>query len=97
MDWGLFYWPNQGTLAKGEGSVQLTLVLTSLDRAAFENESITYFLTKRASLMRRSTVLNLPLQLVFPGLTILGTWLSYFKLDRKKVVSVPITEIVVKL
>jgi len=35
--------------------------------AVFDIESIIYFLTKRATLMRRSTVLNLPLQLAIPG------------------------------
>jgi len=30
-------------------------------------ENIIYFFTKLATLMRRSTVLSLPLQLVFPG------------------------------
>jgi hypothetical protein len=32
-------------------------------------ENIIYFLTKRAILLRRSSVLSLPLHLVFPGLT----------------------------
>jgi hypothetical protein len=35
---------------------------------AFETENIIYSLTKRANLIRRSTVLSLPLQLVFPAL-----------------------------
>jgi hypothetical protein len=35
--------------------------------AAFENENITYYLTKQATLMRRSIVLIPPLQLVFLG------------------------------
>ena len=44
------------------------LVLTSLGSAAFEIEnSIYFFFTKQATLMRRSTVPSLPIQLVFPG------------------------------
>jgi hypothetical protein len=35
--------------------------------APFDIENIIYFLTKNAALLRRSTVLSLPLQLVFPG------------------------------
>jgi hypothetical protein len=37
--------------------------------AAFAIENIIYFLTKRATLMRRSAVLSLPLKLVFSGST----------------------------
>jgi hypothetical protein len=33
----------------------------------FDNENITYFYTKQATSMRRSTVLSLPFELVFPG------------------------------
>ncbi len=40
-------------------------VLTSWDQLLLKLK--TFFLTKRATLMRRSTVLSLPLQLVFPG------------------------------
>jgi hypothetical protein len=36
---------------------------------AFDNENIISCFTKQATLMRRSTVLNLPLQLVFPDKT----------------------------
>jgi hypothetical protein len=35
--------------------------------APFYNENMIYFLTKQATLMRRSTVLSLPTKLVFPG------------------------------
>ncbi len=49
-----------GTLTDGEGSVQLT-------SAAFDIENIIYFFTKQATLIRRSTELSLPFQLVFPG------------------------------
>ncbi len=34
---------------------------------AFDNANIIYFITKQATLMRRSSVLSRPLQLVFPG------------------------------
>jgi len=39
----------------------------SLDHLLLKLENIIHFLTKRATPMRRSTVLSLPLQLVFPG------------------------------
>jgi hypothetical protein len=39
-------------------------VLFRLD--TFDNATFFYFLTKQATLMRSSTVLSLPLQLVFP-------------------------------
>jgi hypothetical protein len=44
--------------------------LTSLDQLLFYNENVVYFFTKQATLMRRSTVLSLPQQLVFPDLTL---------------------------
>jgi hypothetical protein len=43
------------------------LVLTGLDQLIFKLNKIFTFVTKQATLMRRSTVLSLPLQLVFPG------------------------------
>jgi len=43
------------------------LVLTSLDLLVFKLKIIFSFFTKQATLMRRSTVLSLPPQLVFPG------------------------------
>ncbi len=42
----------------------------------FKIANITYFLTKQATLMRRSTVLSLPLQLVFPGLALYYSFLQ---------------------
>ncbi len=39
-----------------------------LRSAAFDNANIVYFFTKQATIMRRSTVLSLPLQIVFPGI-----------------------------
>ncbi len=53
--------PHLGTLTEDEeGSVQFT----SLYELNIENTI--YFSTKQATLMRRSTVLSLPFQLVFP-------------------------------
>jgi hypothetical protein len=46
------------------------LVLTSLDTLLFTLKILFPFDTKQATLMRRSTVLSLLLQLVFPGLTV---------------------------
>jgi hypothetical protein len=43
------------------------LVLIRLRLTAFENANIIYFYTKQATLKRRSNVISLPLQLVFPG------------------------------
>ncbi len=42
------------------------LILTSLDQLVLILQTFFTFLTKWATLMRRSTVLSLPLQLVFP-------------------------------
>jgi len=50
----------QGTHTWGKGSVQFR-------SAAFDKRNIINFVTKQAPLMRRSTIVNLPLQLVFPG------------------------------
>ncbi len=54
------------------------LVLTSLDQLFFKLKKIFTIVTKQAALTGRSTVLSLPLQLVFPGHSI-GR-----KLKRKK-------------
>jgi hypothetical protein len=43
------------------------LVLTSLDQLLFILKILFMYLTKQATLSRRSTVLSLPCQLVFPG------------------------------
>ncbi len=46
------------------------LVLTSLDQFLFQLKIWITFLTKQATLVSRSTALSLPLQLVFPDLSI---------------------------
>jgi hypothetical protein len=46
------------------------LVLTSLDQLIFKLKKIFTIVTKQAALTGRSTVLSLPLQLVFPGQSI---------------------------
>ncbi len=59
----------QGTLTEGGGSVQLTSLYTNWFRYdPFNIANIIYCLTKQFTLMRRSTVLSPPVQLVFPGL-----------------------------
>jgi hypothetical protein len=68
VEWASVLPPNirlgQGTLSEGEDSVQLTP--TSLDQLIFTLKILFTFFTKQATLMRRSTVMNLPLWLVFP-------------------------------
>jgi hypothetical protein len=51
----------QGSLNEGEGSVQLT---SCLDQLLFILQYT--FVTKQATMRRRSTVLSLPPRLVFP-------------------------------
>jgi hypothetical protein len=53
---------HQGTLIEGEGPV---LALTSLDQHIFILKPLITFVRKQATVMRRSSVLSLPLQLVF--------------------------------
>jgi hypothetical protein len=53
-------------LLKGRVSAVDLLILTSLD-AAFNIENIITICTEQATIMRRSTVLSPPLELVFPG------------------------------
>jgi len=60
----------KGVLTEGEGSVQLTSLYQLVQISRFEHWKIYIFFTKQAILLRRSTVLNLPLQQVFPELTI---------------------------
>jgi hypothetical protein len=57
----------QGSLTEG-GRLSTVdfLVLTSLDQLIFKLKIIFSFFAKQATLMRRSTVLSLPRQLVFP-------------------------------
>jgi hypothetical protein len=47
------------------------LLQAGLNQQLLKIENIIYFFTKPAMLMRRSIVLSLPLQLVFPGERIL--------------------------
>jgi hypothetical protein len=54
--------PKQETHTEGEGSVQFRI-------AAFDFVYNNYFITKQATLMWRSTVLSLPLQLAFSAYT----------------------------
>ncbi len=58
----------QGTLIEEEGRLNTVdlLALTSLDYVHFDFAKIMYFFTKQVTLMRRSTVLSLSLQLVDP-------------------------------
>ncbi len=58
----------QGILTKREGSVQLTSCKNYFRSAHFYIENIIFVVTKQAVLLRRSTVLILPPQLVFAGL-----------------------------
>jgi hypothetical protein len=84
----------QGTPSESEGTVQLThLVLTSLDQLLLILKITFVFFTKQATLLRSSTVLSLPLQLVFPenGKTRLGhpyilrlVWLSQGALTEEE-------------
>ncbi len=57
----------QGTFTEGESSGTADfLVLTSSDQLLFIVKILLTFVAKQATLMRRSTVRSLPLQLVFP-------------------------------
>jgi hypothetical protein len=58
------------------------LVLTSLDQVHLYLQLLFNFFSKQANFMRRSTVLNLPLQLVFPGFRY--TQLTRSKLETMK-------------
>ncbi len=59
----------QGSLAEGEASVHMIdpLVLTSLHQLLF---ILKILFKKQATIIRRSTVLRIPPQFVFPGLVI---------------------------
>ncbi len=67
---------DHGTLTGGGslGTVDL-LVLTSLDHLILILKILFSFFTKQATLIRRSTVLGLPLQLGFPDSTSRGTFI----------------------
>jgi hypothetical protein len=53
----------------GRHSTDDLLARSSLDLVIFISRILIPFVKKQATLMRRSTVLSLPLQLVFPGLS----------------------------
>ncbi len=57
----------QGSLTEGEGSLQLTSLYQLVEQFLFIVKILFTFFTKQATLIRRSTVLSLPPQLVFPG------------------------------
>jgi hypothetical protein len=57
---------------RGRLSMVDLLVLTSLDQLIFVLKILFTLVSKQATLMRRSAVLSLPLQLVFPGS---GIWI----------------------
>ncbi len=61
---------NQGSLTEGEGSVQLTSFYCLVKTTCFLYWKYYYLFTNQATLMRRSTVLSLPIQLVFPGFNV---------------------------
>ncbi len=54
---------------------------TILDQLLFTLKLLFIFATKQATLMRRSTVLSLPLRLVFPGVI----YMCAFEIVREKV------------
>jgi hypothetical protein len=57
-----------GSLLEGEGKSTVDLlVLTSLEKLLFILKIVSTFLTKQATLMRRSFVLSIPPQFVFPA------------------------------
>jgi hypothetical protein len=60
--------PNQGSLAeKGRISTIDLLFWQLVKSTPFYTEKLFGFITKQANLMRRSIVLSLPIQLVFPA------------------------------
>ncbi len=56
--------PSREPLLKGKAQYSSPPCTSS---APFDNTNIIHFFTKQATLLRRSIVLSLPLQLVFPG------------------------------
>ncbi len=62
---GQLYWARD-ILRNGKAQYGWPLVPTSLDELVFHLKFFFTFLTKQANLMRRSTVLGLPPQLIFP-------------------------------
>jgi hypothetical protein len=65
----------------GRLSIVDLLVLTSLDQQLFTLKILFTFVTKQAKLMRRSTVLSLPVHLIFPDQSIFLSNLSEFGLN----------------
>jgi hypothetical protein len=55
----------QGTLIKWKARYIRPPCTRYITSTSFDNANIIYFFTKQVSLMRRSTVLSLPTQLVF--------------------------------
>jgi hypothetical protein len=53
------------------------LVLTSLDQLGFKLKILFSFFTKQATLLRRSTVLSLTPQVVFPALSVTLVFLVF--------------------
>jgi hypothetical protein len=75
----------KGTLTKEEGRLSTAdiLILTSLEQLLLTFQTLFTLFTKQATLMRRSTVLSLPLQVVFPGLSYNPfSSVKHSKLDR---------------
>ncbi len=66
-----YFQQDQGTLTDGEGSVQMTSLYKQHVSAHFYTENMINLVPQQSTLMRRSTVLSFPLQLVFPGKTFL--------------------------
>jgi hypothetical protein len=71
----VFPYPGNPYWSGSFGTIDL-LVPTSLDQLLFILQTLLTFLQKRATFMRRSTVLCLPLQLVFPALPPVFLYLS---------------------
>ncbi len=58
----------QGALLKGKDHYELPPCTYQFRLVTFDIKTIMHFFTKQAAFMRRSTVLSLPLQVVFPEL-----------------------------
>jgi hypothetical protein len=58
----------KGSLSEGEGAVQLTSCISYIRSAPFKLNLLFTFLTTQATLIRWSTVVILPPQLVFPAI-----------------------------
>ncbi len=72
--------PRQGILNEWEGSVQLTsLLITNLDQLILILKILFTFVTKQVSLIRRTTVLSLPFQLLLSDLEKSNVFPNYLK------------------